>query len=99
MSKQCADLCAKVALTRADANGTAARARTARLDGRMGFLWALLSGLGIPLVLSRCGGNCGTCGQCAPLIVSIPVMVMVLASRRAGALLVAAYCWLKRPRS
>lgn len=54
--------------------------------GWTAFVWALLSGLGIPIVLSRCGGHCGSCGQCAPLIASIPVMLIVLARRRAWSL-------------
>jgi len=68
-------------------NRSAARSRRARLDGWTGFVWALLSGLGIPMVLSRCGGNCGSCGNCAPLIASIPVIIMALVWRRAGVLL------------
>jgi hypothetical protein len=60
---------------------------------------ALLSGLGVPVVLSRCGGNCGSCGNCAPLFASIPVMLMVLGWRRAGARLVAACRWPRSPPS
>jgi hypothetical protein len=57
----------------------------ARIDGRMTFLWAFASGLGIPVVLSRCSGNCGVCGYCLPVTASIPVMAMLLVWSRAQA--------------
>ena len=86
MSEQCTRVCVEASLTGADGSANVATARAARLRRGMSFLWALLSGLGVPMILSRCGGSCGSCGQCAPVIASIPLIAVVLARRRGRAL-------------